>query len=224
MFLFFFLLAEDAFGKSAKCNYYQVAFDVTGSTARERLEQERAVLKITDGLQPCDIIEILLITEATFSNPEYVIYAEMPSRAGYFQEELKRAKIHVMNEFRSKAEKLSEERPGTNLIDGMWMFAKLAQEHIDKEKHIILLSDMIQHTKYLDEEMMSQDPNKAFLKVKADALVPNLKTVSVYVLGASTVNLTVRQWRSLEIFWRKFFTAAEARLVCYDMARLWPRE
>jgi hypothetical protein len=224
MMLFFFLLAENAFGQSADCRYFLTALDRTGSTAYDRLQNERAVLKVVDSLQPCDKIDILLVTEATFSNPEHMITGEMPSKAGYFKEELRRRKIHLMNEFRSKAEKLSNERPATALIDGIWMFARMCQEHRNHEKNLILLSDMRQFTKALDEDVITQNVNAAFSKVKSEQLIPDMKGINVYVMGVSTAGMTVQKWRKLEMFWKKFFAAAGANLKSYDMGRHWPRE
>jgi hypothetical protein len=224
MILFFLLFAQNAFGESPNPRYFLVALDRTGSTEHDRLENERAVLSIIDSLKPSDAIQIMLVTEATFSNPEYVISGQMPSRAGYFNEELRRSKLHLMNEFRGMAEKLSNERPATSLLDGIWMFARMCRENRDREKVMVLLSDMRQFGKGIDENMITKDPDLTFSLVKSKGLIPDMKGVTVYVMGVSTAGMTVEKWRNLEMFWRKFFANGGAKLMSYDMGRHWPQD
>lgn len=217
MVLCFFFVSE-AIAKE-RCSYYLVALDSTGSTERDNLENQRAILRIIDSLKPCDEIQIMLITENTFSNPEFMLYETMPSRAGYFNEEVRRKKISLINEFRRKTEKLDIERPATSLIDGINMFAKMCREHADKRQVLVIFSDMRQFTKEINEDMIVQRGDKVLTQLKADNLVPDMRGIEVYVMGVSTANIKIRNWKKLEAFWKNFFCEAGGNLKCYDMGR-----
>ncbi len=225
MVIFFFLLSEDAFGKNNhQCTYYLVAFDVTGSTDHDRLQNQRAVLTIIDSLNPCDEIQIMLITQATFSNPEYMIRHTMPSKAGYFNEEVRRKKIEIINEFRKKAETLLKERPATSLIDGIYLFARLLNEQRGRRKVLVILSDMRQFAKEISEDMIAQSGEKIIAKLKAEGLIPDMKGIDIYVMGASTAGMSIEKWKKLERFWTSFFSQTGASLKCYDIGRQLPIE
>ncbi|MBW1669593.1 MAG: hypothetical protein JRJ66_16425 [Deltaproteobacteria bacterium] len=104
-----FLWSGRAHGAERK--FVFVAYDVSGSTDVDRINNERAVVRIIQSLKPGDEILIMNVQKETFSEPEYMLHGKMPSRAGYFREELRRKQIRLISEFRKRCEKMPKERP-----------------------------------------------------------------------------------------------------------------
>ena len=217
--IFFFLLSEDAFGKPPECTYYLVAYDVTGSTDHDRLENQRAIMQLIDALKPCDEIQIMLITQDTFSSPEYLLSHKMPNRTGYFNEEIKRKKIQIMREFKKRAEQVGNNRCATSLIDGIYMFAQMCREQRLSKKILVMFSDMRQFTREISEDMIVQRGDKILGQLKADDMIPDMRGIDIHVMGASTAGLSLQRWRKLERFWRKFFAASGGKLKSYSIGR-----
>jgi hypothetical protein len=223
------LLAEDAFGgmfdsTSKEPTYYLVGYDLTGSTEHDQRENERAVIKIINCLRPGDEFQVLNITQATFSNPEYMIHRKMPSRAGYFDEEVKRARVRLASEFRRKYEKICRKRPATSIIEGLCMFSQLLQERSGMRKKLILISDMLQFSKDITPVKIAAKGSKILEELKSEGLIPDMSSMDVYVMGASTAGLNAKTWIGVKGFWGRYFKEADACLKCYSIQRQWPMD
>lgn len=221
------LLAEDAFGgvlRSSKkqCTYYLVGYDVTGSTQHDQQENQRAIIKIISSLQPCDEFQLMNITQDTFSAPEYMIHHRMPSKAGYFEEEIRRHRLRLIREFRSKAEKICKKRPATSLIEGLYMFSHLLHERQGMRKRLIVLSDMLQFSKEITPARIASRGDRVLEQLRADGLVPDMSGIEIYVMGASTAGIDARTWTGVKRFWVRYFKEAGAYLKSYSIQRHWP--
>ena len=86
-------------------------------------------------------------------------------------------------------------------------------------RNLVLFSDMRQFTCEINEDMIAQRGDKIFAKIKADGLIPDMKGIDIYVMGASTAGIRLEKWRKLERFWRKFFAEAGGNLKCYSIGR-----
>jgi hypothetical protein len=150
-----------------------------------------------------------------------MVYGEMPEKEGYFRELAKRKKIELIRDFRAKLKKLKNERPATELLSGIFLFARICQEYHDKRKVMVLVSDMRQFTREIDENMITQDVDRAFTRVKSQGLIPDMEGIDVYCMGVSTARMNVKKWQALRDFWQKFFSAAGANLRRYDIGRNW---
>ena len=176
-----------------------------------------------EGRKPGDAGYTTIITERTFMNrePEYEVHFRMPAKdkIGYFGEELKKVKAGVIREFLEKWEKIPKKRPGTSLIDGNFMYAKILREHDEKLKNLIFFSDMRQCAQGINEESIVRNGDQVVARLKADGLIPNMKGIDVWCMGVSPNGLNVFQYQKIENFWRTFFAAAQANLRCYDFGR-----
>jgi hypothetical protein len=215
----FLLISEGVVFAKEPNTHILACLDVTGSTERDRRENIKAILKIMDSLKPGDSIDVMLISEKTFNDPEYLLNAKMPSKTGYFKEHALRAKRSLIREFRAKAEKLSESRCATSIIDGVYLFTELVKESQAERKVLVLLSDMIQTAQNINSDTLSKKGKSIISELKADGLIPDMKGIDVYVMGASTYGMNLTQWTSLKRFWVKYFSAAEANLKSYSIGR-----
>jgi hypothetical protein len=215
----FLLMSENVAFAKEPSTHVLCCLDVTGSAERERIENTRAVLRIIDGLKPGDTIDVMLITEKTFNDPEYLISAKMPSKSGYFKEHVVKAKKGLIREFRKKAETLSESRCATSIIDGLYLFAELVKEKPAERHVLVLLSDMIQTAQGIKPETLARDGGKVLNNLKADSLIPDMRGVEVYVMGASTNGMNLKTWTKLKHFWLKYFAYAGANMKAYSIGR-----
>ncbi|RLI68592.1 hypothetical protein DRO91_08830 [Candidatus Heimdallarchaeota archaeon] len=218
-----FIFVSKVFG-GQQCISYLIGFDTTGSTDYDRLQNERAVIKIISTLKPCDEIRVVNITEATFSNPEYLLDEQMPLRAGVFDREIRRKQARIASKFRQGISKVPKERPATSLIEGMTLLGYLIQERAGKKKVLIIISDMKQFKNNINPQTLAENGDRILQKLKSEGLIPDLSGVDVYVMGASTAGLDARTWLGIKRFWTNYFKAANANLKCYTIQRQWPYE
>jgi len=221
------LLAEDAFGgvfgsSDKPATYYLLGYDVTGSTEHDQQENQRAIIRIIDSLLPGDEFQLMNITQETFSDPEYMIHQRMPSRAGYFKEEIRGHKRRLIAEFREKCESLSKSRPATSILDGLLMFSQLLKERQGFQRKLILISDMLQFAKDITPARIAASGGKVLREIKADGLLPDMTGIEVYVMGASTANVDAKTWMGVKRFWIDYFRESGATLKGYSIQRQWP--
>lgn len=221
------LLSENAFGgllgsSNKRCRYFLISYDVTGSTEHDQQENQRAIIKIINSLRACDEFQLMNITQATFSDPEYMIHHKMPSRAGYFKEEIRRHRLRLVSEFRSKAERIAKSRPATSIIEGLYMFSHMLQERRGTERVLVLISDMLEHRKDMTPAKIASRGTKVLSQLKSEGLIPDMTGIQVYVMGASTAGIDAGTWRGVKNFWVSYFKMAGACLRCYTIQRHWP--
>ena len=85
---------------------------------------------------------------------------------------------------------------------------------------LIILSDMRHYTAALDLER----PNSivvasAMAAVEKRRLIPDLKNVEVYVLGADGAGKPIGYWQGLRDFWQAYFKKAGANVRSYTILR-----
>ncbi|MEI9475070.1 MAG: hypothetical protein WCO26_00625 [Deltaproteobacteria bacterium] len=221
---FFVFLSDRVFGADLQCSYSIIAKDVTGSRPeQEMLEDNKGIVRFIEGRKPGDAGHATIITEGTFMNPEpeYEVHFRMPAKnkIGYFGEEMKKVKAGVIREFLEKSQKIPKKRPGTSLIDAIFMYAKILREQEAKLKNLIFFSDMRQCSQGINEEAIVKIGDQVVARLKGDGLIPNMKGIDVWCMGVSPNGLNVFQYQKIENFWRTFFSAAQANLRCYDIGR-----
>lgn len=228
LFLSLFL-AEQSFGGvfragDKRCRYIFVAFDTTGSTQYDREENERLVVKIIRSLRACDEFQLMNITNATFSDPEYVLSYRMPPRTGYFNEEIRKHQLRLVRQFRKMCRSIPKTRPSTSLVEGLYLFSQLLQERSDLDKKLIIISDMLEFSGSFTPHKIASKGGSILEELKVQGLIPDMKGIDVYVLGASTAGLNPIVWAKVRCFWSRFFKEAGANLKCYMVQRVWPQD
>jgi flagellar basal body-associated protein FliL len=222
--IFFLFPSGRVFGADLQCSYSIIAKDVTGSRPeQEMLEDDKGIVGFIIGRKPGDKGLSTIVTEGSFAKrePEYDVHFQMPAKnkVGYFNEEMTKVKRGVIREFLEKSQKIPKKRPGTSLIDAIFMYARILKEQDENLKNLIFFSDMRQCAQGINEESIVKKGDQVVARLKADGLIPNMKGINVWCMGVSSNGLNVFQYQKIENFWRTFFAAAQANLRCYDFGR-----
>lgn len=200
------------------------AVDLTESSVGvEHRANVRAVPEIISALKSKSRFAVIPITERSFSEPT-ILDARLTSEPGLFGERLKSGKreiIHVWDE-RTKALKAGAKQ--TDIFGALAKASIIFEESPNLRPELVLLSDMRQdHGGYFFEGQ-PKIPPETLDRVSQDGLIPSLKGVRVWVLGAHAQGVSQIYWMSLRSFWAEYFMRAGAKLVIYTPNRRWTNE
>jgi hypothetical protein len=192
-----------------------VFVDMSGSTNKARRTVYRnAFNKIFENLQDGDRIVVGTITGRSYIDFKPAVDAEIPKQSIWVNRityEQKLAK--TQKNIRAEVEKLLSAKrgtPRTEIINSLNIADKIFHNE-KRQKILILLSDMIQDSKEynFDRTKVTNAYTTRIIKYrKKKKLIPDLKTVKVYVAGASASDS--RKFRSIEKFWNRYFAATGA--------------
>ena len=56
-------------------------------------------------------------------------------------------------------------------------------------------------------------------ELKNSGMMPDMRGISVYVMGVTTQGLTPKVWEGMRRFYARYFSMAGARLVSYEITR-----
>jgi hypothetical protein len=197
-----------------------IIFDVTGSTDSERDLNQKCFIRIVNELKPGDGFATISATDVSFVNPEYLInYQVLPLKAGQWELELRRVKARICSEFVNKIKNMPMERPSTSLLEAVYLAAQILSEGQNLRKALLIIGDMREHRKLLNEDSIFQRGDDILSQMRADGEIPDLAGMDIYILGASTVGLSPMQWGKIRAWWFKLLTSGGGRIVCYDVGR-----
>jgi hypothetical protein len=205
------------FGKDKKpARVLAVFVDMSGSTNKARRTVYRNAFEmILEELQDGDRIVIGTITGRSYIDFKPAIDAEIPKQSIWVNRityEQNRAK--VTKKIRRAVEYLLSTKrgtPHTEIINSLNIADKIFHNEKERQKILIILSDMIQDSKEynFDRTKVTNAYTTRIIKYrKKKKLIPDLKTVKVYVAGASASDS--RKFRSIEKFWNRYFAATGA--------------
>jgi hypothetical protein len=205
------------FGKDKKpARVLAVFVDMSGSTNKARRTVYRNAFEmILEELQDGDRIVIGTITGRSYIDFKPAIDAEIPKQSIWVNRityEQNRAK--VTKKIRRAVEYLLSTKrgtPHTEIINSLNIADKIFHNEKKRQKILILLSDMIQDSKEynFDRTKVTNAYTTRIIKYrKKKKLIPDLKTVKVYVAGASASDS--KKFRSIENFWKRYFAATGA--------------
>ena len=81
---------------------------------------------------------------------------------------------------------------------------------------------MLQFSKDISPVKIASKGRKILGELKAEGVVPDMSSMDVYVMGASTAGLDAKTWMGVKRFWGNYFREAGACLKCYSIQRHWP--
>jgi hypothetical protein len=205
------------FGKDKKpARVLAVLVDMSGSTNKARRTVYRnAFKKIFQNLQNGDRIVVGTITGRSYIDFKPVVDAEIPKRSIWdnriaYEQNLTKTKKNI----KASVEKLLSARrgtPRTEIINSLNIADKIFHNEKERQKILIVLSDMIQDSREYNFDRVKVTnayTNKIIKARKKQNLLPDLKTVKVYVAGASASDS--KKFRSIEKFWNRYFAATGA--------------
>ncbi len=205
------------FGKDKKQPRVLAVFvDMSGSTNQARRTVYRnAFEKIFQNIQDGDRIVVGTITGRSYIDFKPAVDAEIPkqsiwvNRITYEQHHAK-----TMKTIRNAVDYLLSAKrgtPHTEIINSLNIADKIFHNEKKRQKILIILSDMIQDSKEynFDRVKVTNAYTTRIIKARKNKkLIPNLKTVKVYVAGASASDS--KKFRSIEKFWNRYFIATGA--------------
>jgi hypothetical protein len=192
-----------------------VFVDMSGSTNQARRTVYRnAFEKIYQNLQQGDRVIVGTITGRSYIDFKPVVDAEIPEQSIWvnriaFEQNLSKTKKEIKNEV-EKLLSLKKGTPRTEIINSLNIADKIFHNE-QRQKILILLSDMVQDSKeYNFDRVKITDAYIANIITKRQKqnLIPRLNDVKVYVAGASATDS--KKFRSIELFWTRYFSACGA--------------
>ena len=204
------------FGKEKKePRAITVFVDMSGSTNQARRTVYRnAFEKIYQNLQQGDRIVVGTITGRSFIDFKPVVDAEIPEQSIWvnrisFEQNLAKTKKDI-KETVEKLLSLKRGTPQTEIINSLNIADNIFHDE-KRQKILILLSDMVQDSKEynFDQVKITDEYIAGIIKDRQKQnLIPRLNDVKVYVAGASAADS--KKFRSIELFWTRYFDACGA--------------
>jgi len=204
------------FGKEKKGPRAIVVFvDMSGSTNEARRTVYRSAFeKIYPNLQQGDRVVVGTITGRSYIDFKPVVDAEIPEQSIWvnritFEQKLSQTKKDI----KDAVERLLARKrgtPRTEIINSLNIADKIFHNE-QRQKVLIILSDMIQDSKEhnFDRVKITDAYITKIIKDRQKKnLIPKLKDVKVYVAGASAADS--KKFRSIELFWTRYFAACGA--------------
>jgi hypothetical protein len=217
---------------SAQTHCLVVAVDLTASVANARgldgkSEMERNIASVTNVLQlapPGSHLTLIAITNATFSSPYVLLQATIDGDPGYFQERIKTAHQVLVRTWQKRSATLVSRFGQTDIMGALVLASQAFAAQACRQNMLFIFSDMRQETRELNLEPGDTVPVSRSLAVaERRRLIPDLKGVDAWVMGADDAGKSVAYWTSLRDFWGAYFTKAGANLRGYSTLRELPK-
>jgi len=200
-----------------------IALDLTKSVAVEGPTKKTefhsnvdAITKLLSEIPAGSRIEIVGITDKTFTEPYVLLSAQVPNDAGYFGEKLTSAHRQLVNAWVARTRQLQPTFASSDILGAFSLAADIFQNNSGAQRKVLaIFSDMRQHTAELDLETVVP----AFAVTGRQIPVPDLSGVDVYPLGVDGSGRSAKYWNELKDFWSDYMQAIKARLQSYSGLR-----
>lgn len=197
-----------------------IALDLTKSVAvaeptkkTEFQANVDAVTKVLSEIPAGSRIEIIGITDKTFTEPYVLLSARVPIDAGYFGEKLTAAHKQLVNAWIARTRELQPTFVSSDIIGVFFLAADIFHgDPSPGRKMLVIFSDMRQHTAELDLETVVP----AFTVTRSQISVPDLSGVEVHALGVDGSGRSAKYWNELKDFWSDYMQVIKARLQMYS--------
>jgi hypothetical protein len=223
VFLAMFLLS--ALTSAAADELVIVALDLSTSSAGDELrDNTRAVEAIIARLPPGARLVVIPINEHSFSSPP-ILDARLSSETGLFAERIRAGRRTLAQAWNRRASTLQANAKATNIFAALRRAAVLREEAPGANVSLILLTDARHHARggYSLEGNTAID-RTLVARVEREGLIPPLKGVQVWVLGAHANDISDTRWIALRSFWRQVFMRSGATLTAFSAERRWNRD
>jgi isoleucyl-tRNA synthetase len=192
-----------------------VFVDMSGSTNLARATVYRECFeKIYENLRQGDRIVIGMITGRSFIDFKPVVDVEIPKKSVWLNRiQFERGLTETKEKIRQEVGRLLSQKngtPRTEILNSLNIAETIFHKE-EREKILVLLSDMIQDSREYDfssTKITNDYINKVIRYRLKNNLIPNLAGVKIYVAGASGSDS--HKYRSIENFWARYFKKAGA--------------
>jgi hypothetical protein len=162
-------------------------------------------------------VTVIGITGHSFTQPDILLSATIPSDTGYFSQRLNSARQALVREWKVRNVKLSPSYPQTDIFGALLLASQVFNQYTSANRQLIIYSDMRQRTPELDIEGNSSLPT--FSKLTEKSQIADLHDVSVLVLGVDGAYKSIGFWQSLLRFWLEYFRESGASVETYSALR-----
>ena len=159
-------------------------------------------------MMPGDKVKVLGITESSFSNPYLLLEGQISANKGSFGEIVARDKLRLVQTWKKLS--LKPVAKMTDVFGALNLGSNLFSPQ-DRNKKLILFSDMRHYTREIDLESPKVIDMEAGMKqVVENGFTAPLAGVKVWCVGVHSAGKTPDYWRSLKAFWREYFRQSKA--------------
>jgi hypothetical protein len=206
-----------------------IAIDLTQSVAHPEPDGTDDFRKNIDGVTRilADIpagtsVNVIGITDHSFTEPYILLRGQVPRDPGYFGERLDSARRQLVGAWKTRTSRLDARFTETDIFGPLALASQIFGNRPGaSQKTLVIFSDMRESTPELDFESLQTVPPYGTL-VKQCGALPDLSKVQVYVLGVDGAGKSLPYWRSLSAFWQDYFCHAGAKLRSYAVLRELP--
>jgi hypothetical protein len=203
-----------------------VAIDLTKSVAVSGPDGETDFQKNVDGLArllsqvPAGArVTVIGITDHSFTQPYVLLSARIPDDTGYFGERLNAARSQLVRAWKLRSTRLDPHFHQTDILGAMQLASQIFAQQPDANREtLVIFSDMRQSTQELNLESLRIAPSFSDV-AKRCGVLPELRNVHVYVLGADGAAKSSVYWESLQSFWEAYFHNSGAVFKSYSVLR-----
>jgi len=212
--------SADAVGKPESSPQHprliMILVDMSGSADQTRRTVcKDAFEKIYENLRHGDRVVVGTIASRSYIDFKPTVDEEIPKETVWdnrlqFERNLTKTKEKI----RGEVNKLLSFEGGsllTEILDSLNIADSIFHGEKEREKILVILSDMIQDSKeynFEKDEITDEYINKVIRYRQENNLMPNLMGVKVYVAGASAADSN--RFRVVQAFWTRYFTQSGA--------------
>ncbi len=186
-----------------------VDMSASADQARRTVCKE-AFEKIYQNLRQGDRVVVGTITSQSYIEFKPTVDEEIPRKTVWDNRlQYERRLTQTREKIRGEVNKLLSQKQGTlltEILDSLNIADTIFHEEKDRQKILVILSDMIQDSKeykFDSDKMTDEYINKVIQYRQKNKLMPNLKGVKVYVAGASAADSD--KFRAVQTFWAHYF-------------------
>lgn len=200
-----------------------VLIDFSESTKNARMDYRKALGSIIEKLAMGDSVYIAKITEKSRMEPQPLLEQDfVPEKepVNEFWRKQERAKMaKKIKEVGGRAQQAMDGKTGlsgkTALLDSLQV-AERVFKHYRKDKSIlVIMSDMIEDGRYNfeREDLSYKGISRIIDRQRRQELIPDLKGVKVYVVGASVPKgVSPERYDQVERFWLRYLKETGAQM------------
>ena len=208
-----------------------IALDLTRSVAvsapgqRQEFEKNvEAAAEILARVPANAHVTIIGITDQSFGEPLTLLDAHIPEDEGYFQERITAARRTLIQAWIARTRKLDPQFMHTDIFGALLLASQIFQNSPKGREVLVIFSDMRENAGDLKlESLRPHDVHFTVAKFAKGRMLPDLKAVEVYVLGADNAGKSMAYWTALHDFWSEYFHSAGATVKAYTVLRQPPQ-